>query len=314
MGAKQNVGSVLSVRSNSVQLLGGRRSVVEALEGRQMLAAQISGTVYEDMTGNGLTRDDRRAQAITVNLYHDVDNNGKLEAADGGPIASKVTKRGNYRFSKLEIGNYLVEEVLPANAVRTAPATSPVRDVDVLKNKKYGKINFAHYVDRFDEGALQNVSYVINGTTTVTTLAGNVKQGDTVEARFTLTSKQTVSLVSYKTTSPLGQPLSDQYIYDKASATLKPGTYSLKVKVPNCYFQVDFTGGRPIDRFGHAYSNITYTKQSRLIDAAVGGENANPAGTNWHTQKQDKDVVKGKNGKWHGVFYFFKDRFISKWR
>jgi hypothetical protein len=80
----------------------------------------------------------------------------------------------------------------------------------------------------------------------------------------------------------------------------------MKVTVPNCYFQVDFVAGRPIDHFGEPHGYVSYSDQDRLFSAAVGGVNANPAGTTWSTRDQDTDVVKHK-GKFHGVFFLAKD-------
>jgi hypothetical protein len=123
------------------------RATVESLEGRQMMAAHISGFVFNDVTGNGLTSDDRRAGAgINVNLYHDVNNDGALDAGDGPAIATATTKgSGRYRFGNVVIGNYLVEQVLPGGAVRTGPLYSSTIEVDALQNKHYKQNNFAHY-------------------------------------------------------------------------------------------------------------------------------------------------------------------------
>jgi hypothetical protein len=65
-----------------------------------------------------------------------------------------------------------------------------------------------------------------------------------------------------------------QKIFDVDTQTFGPGTHSLCVTVPDCYFQVDFVCGLPIDKFGPAGSNIFYTPQGRLIDSDNGGKNA----------------------------------------
>src|SRR5262249_49556474 len=53
-----------------------------------------------------------------------------------------------------------------------------------------------------------------------------------------------------------------------------PGRYSLKILVPNCWFQVDFVCGLPIDTHGPAGSNIFYSPQGRLFESANGGTRA----------------------------------------
>ena len=73
---------------------------------------QISGTVFEDLTGDGLTSEDAPLPGITVNLY-----------LDGGvnPVASAVSAAdGTYSFSNLGPGTYTLAEVLPANTILTA--------------------------------------------------------------------------------------------------------------------------------------------------------------------------------------------------
>src|SRR5207248_8249312 len=63
---------------------------------------------------------------------------------------------------------------------------------------------------------------------------------------------------------------SKQTLFDAASITnASPGKHSLKVIVPNSYFQIDFVCGLPIDPFGPAGSNIFYSAQGRIF----GGDN-----------------------------------------
>lgn len=326
-------------RVRSVSARSPRRSTgfstIEQLEGRQMMAAQISGTVFNDITGNSITKDDKGASAVVVNLYKDVNANGKLDAADGVAVAStKTNSAGKYSFSKLAVGTYFVEETVPTNAVRTSPYLDSAIKVDVTnKNGNYKNNDFANYYKTFDKNAVKNVTYVINGTKTVTTLKDNVAQGDVVEVKFTLTSKQTVSLVSYKTTDVSGDPLSEQTVYDKVTATLCAGTYCMRVRVPNCYFQIDFVGGKVIDQFGPRGGNANYTNQGRLIDSDKGGTNActdcGPKKDNDCKDRDkdkcddrdrdkdkdkcdDKDKDKGKGSTWCNFFVWVKKCFIAK--
>src|SRR5579862_9364431 len=94
---------------------------IEMLERRALLSASISGTVFHDITGNGMSADDTPLAGQTVKLYKDVNGNGILDAADGASIASKTTgAAGTYSFTGLALGKYIVADA-PVNAVRTGP-------------------------------------------------------------------------------------------------------------------------------------------------------------------------------------------------
>lgn len=87
---------------------------VESLESRRLLAvtdlAFISGTVFKDITGDGLTPGEEVSGAL-VRLYDDANGDGLLSSADGAPIA--VTNSGSggaYQFSNLTAGDYIVEQ------------------------------------------------------------------------------------------------------------------------------------------------------------------------------------------------------------
>src|SRR5689334_14189646 len=82
---------------------------LEQLERRALLSASISGTVYHDLTGNGLTPDDTPLSGAIVRIYKDVNGNGMLDAGDGAPIGAKTTgASGTYTFNNLALGKYLV--------------------------------------------------------------------------------------------------------------------------------------------------------------------------------------------------------------
>src|SRR3712207_8709920 len=69
-----------------------------------ILSATISGTVMQDVTGNGLTADDKPLAGVVVKLYKDVNVNGVLDAADG--------KRSEEHTSELQSRQYLVCRLL----------------------------------------------------------------------------------------------------------------------------------------------------------------------------------------------------------
>ena len=91
----------------------------EPLEPRSLLSATmlptISGIVYQDMTGNGLTSDDTRLSNVTINLYRDGGDGvfeGKNAGSDDtllGTVASDAN--GKYAFPNLYPGTYFVQEL-----------------------------------------------------------------------------------------------------------------------------------------------------------------------------------------------------------
>jgi hypothetical protein len=250
---------------------------VESLERRALFAATISGIVLQDVSGNGFSIDDPGLSGVVVKLYEDVNGNAELDAADGAAIASQASAAdGRFEFTGLAVGKYILEDVLPANHVRVEPLFSDTIAIDVTKpNGEYDSNVFVNYVKTNQLADISNVSYTINGTTTVSTLLGNVQQGDTVTANFTVKAGKTIelSLVAYKADAPYSSAENLQYqkIADLATGVFTAGPHSLTVVVPDCYFQVDFVIGKAIDPFGPAGSHILYGAQNRLISFANGG-------------------------------------------
>ena len=112
---------------------------------------------------------------------------------------------------------------------------------------------------------------MINGCKQVTDLRGNTNQGDLVQAFFTVAAggQATVSLVSYTAPDPtyIAAHASQQQIFDLATGTYGPGTYSVTVQLPNSYYQVDFRL-RPGDRPpGAGRKQHLLSAQGRLISA-----------------------------------------------
>ena len=104
---------------------------VECLEDR-LTPSGISGHVFQDVTGNGLTADDTALKGVRVELFRDVNHDGKLDRHDGAPVAVAFSKQdGSYSFSGLSAGTYFVREVLPFHNVRTAPVLSDYYTVNL---------------------------------------------------------------------------------------------------------------------------------------------------------------------------------------
>ena len=73
-----------------------------------------------------------RAAPVTASL---VFGGAVLTAADGGPVATKVTAAdGTYSFSSLGAGTYFVQEVVPTGYVRTGPALASYYTVTLAAN------------------------------------------------------------------------------------------------------------------------------------------------------------------------------------
>ncbi len=246
----------------------------------------IRGRVFSDITGNGLTDDDLPMSGVTVQLYADANDDGVLGSGDGGPVATITSgSDGSYGFAPDAEGRFFIQEVVPGGYVRTHPTLDSYYTVDAVEGTA-ANLDFANYV-KSCPCALTNIVYTVEHcgkTKTVTDLRGNVKQGDTVSVTFTVKdgTTATVSLVSYLVPSDHWVPEEayEQRIYDSDIAyDLDPGTYTLSVEVPEAYFQVDFVCGLPIDHFGPAGSNITYSSQGRLYSADNGGNRASIPGT-----------------------------------
>jgi len=242
----------------------------EVVEGEPK--GSLGGRKYRDLTGNGQSGDDVPLGGTTI--YVDLDQDGVLDAGEPSAVTAPD---GSYAIGGLDPGTYQVREVVPIGHVRTGPALLPYHLVTVVggghatTNTGAQPIDFYNF-KKCDPCTATNVYFVINGTKTVTNLRGNVDQGDVVTVYFTLPAgvTETFSLVSYTAPDPYfdATRASLQEVFQVDSGTFTgPGTFSLTVQVPNCYFQIDFVCGPVIDRLGPAGSNIFYTPQGRLISA-----------------------------------------------
>ena len=90
-----------------------RRLRMERLDKRELLAGDIntiSGTVYNDLTGNGLTVDDTRLSGIDVRLFRDGGDN--VFGGDDTTIGTRTTAApGTYLFEDLEPGLYFLQQL-----------------------------------------------------------------------------------------------------------------------------------------------------------------------------------------------------------
>lgn len=96
--------------------------LVESLESRQLLAANIIGTVYEDIDRSG-TRTNGENGIAGWTAFSDVNKDGSLNV---GEPSSVTDVDGNYRFNSVAAGSYRVGVVLQSGWVATSPATTDI--------------------------------------------------------------------------------------------------------------------------------------------------------------------------------------------
>ncbi len=134
---------------------------------------------------------------------------------------------------------------------------------------------------------VSNVSFSLtnNGkTSTVSDLAGNTQQGETVTANFTVPAGayDELTLVTY--TAPEGfyeaGDANLQVVSSVATGFFGPGAHTLgPVTIPNSFYQIDFVCGSVITTLGPESTNPNnfYHAQNRFISGDNGG--VNPVGS-----------------------------------
>jgi parallel beta-helix repeat protein len=93
--------------------------------------ASITGHVYEDQTGDGLSTDDTPLAGVTVELYLDRNANGKVDGSDTLVATAVSDANGVYAFTNLAAGHYVVQQVLPTGYTQTTPSGSTVYALNV---------------------------------------------------------------------------------------------------------------------------------------------------------------------------------------
>lgn len=97
------------------RMANARRLRMESLERRNLMAADfasITGTVYTDLTDDGLTGDDARISGATVRLFRD-GGNATFDNGGGDDVSVGTTTTdgsGLYRFDDLIAGTYFVQQ------------------------------------------------------------------------------------------------------------------------------------------------------------------------------------------------------------
>ncbi len=99
-----------------------RRLFLETLETRQLLAASIIGTVYEDMDRSG-GRNNGENGVSGWTVFLDANSDGALNA---GELSGTTNVDGDYSFNSVAPGNYRVALVMKQDWVPTSPLSKNV--------------------------------------------------------------------------------------------------------------------------------------------------------------------------------------------
>jgi hypothetical protein len=96
-----------------------------ALVGGTNAVGQISGKIFEDVNGTGSV--DRFKPGLAgVTVFIDLNNNGMI---DQGEPTTTTNDRGDYSFTGLQAGTYVVRQAMPGNVLQTLPANEAPYEV-----------------------------------------------------------------------------------------------------------------------------------------------------------------------------------------
>ena len=250
----------------------------------------ISGTKFNDLTGNGFSSDDPGQCGVTIDLYQETNGSTGLQTGTGGDklVATTVTaSNGTYSFTDLAAGTYYVAESVPTGYIQTGggpngSAGCTYYTISASAGQTYTGNNFDDYFEPTCSPSSYSFAVTNNcGVTTkgLTNLSGNTAKCDAVTVTFTVTMTEQLTLVSYIAPSNTwNQSIAyEQQIFDQDSGTYTPGTYSLTVLIPNCDYQIDFVCGPAINELapptynGVAYGpdsgNVLYHSENRAISS-----------------------------------------------
>ena len=249
----------------------------------------ISGTKYLDLTGNGFSSDDTPQAGVTIDLYQATTAAARRSSPRRRPRATAPTASRSPRRAPITCRSRCRRAISRRAAGPAGSAGNTYYTIVAAAGHSYSGYNFDDY--QIPTCTPTNVCYKVTTPSgcsqTVTNLAGNTQQGDTVTVTFTVPSgmNDQLTLVSY--IAP-GSSFSDstayeQVIYQQATGTFAPGTHSLTVQIPNCDYQIDFVCGPAIaqlepsqnnDAYGPDTANILYHAEDRFISSDNGGTTA----------------------------------------
>lgn len=176
-----------------------RRLRMESLERRNLMAADfasITGTVYTDLTDDGLTGDDPRISGATVRLFRD-GGNGTFDNGGGDDVAVGTTTTnasGVYRFDDLIAGTYFVEQDAVTGQVQRA--SEQVKTVTISSAQAAGVSGQS--IDTFDTN--QTASGTVIGTPVTDVVAAGEAIGGQREMLVNLSADTLIDLISNSST------------------------------------------------------------------------------------------------------------------
>ena len=256
------------------------------------IGTSIGGTVFRDQTKNGGydAGTDTPLAAVTVGLY---DSTGTV------PLATTTTgSDGNYLFSNLPVGTYVVKETQPSGYVDTIGAAGPNTRTVVAPAGGIGGVNFGETLGS------------ILGTVWLDANKNGVRDGmgdpitpptDPGIAGVTVTLYDATGNTVLQTATT---DASGNYIFDN----LLPGTYVVKESQPLAYTDA-------ADFYGSLGGSVTNDEIGGIILAAgaVGTvydfseQGAIVSGTVWNDRDADGVIDPTEPGRLSGVLVTLDD-------
>ncbi len=112
---------------------------IEALERRMLLSGTISGTVFDDLNGNG-RRDAGEPGFANQTVFIDTNKNALL---DSGELSQLTNATGAFSFAALQEGKLRLRHLVPTGRRITAPG-SVFHDVSVLVDGSVAGLDFGN--------------------------------------------------------------------------------------------------------------------------------------------------------------------------
>ncbi len=175
--------------------VNSRKLRVESLERRQLMVSDlgaVTGTVYTDLTDNGLTVDDARLSNVTVRLYRDGGNNTfDNGGADDTLVGTTTTNvNGVYTFNDLLAGTYFVQQAAVTGVVQRN--TETVKTVTITPAQAAGTAGTT--VDAFTTS--QTLTANVVGTPVTDVVAAAEAIGGQREMFANLTGGASIDLIA----------------------------------------------------------------------------------------------------------------------
>jgi hypothetical protein len=150
--------STMIFTSRSSQTLGDVGSDLKDIGGGEVdICGSKSGRKFEDLNGDGDDEggEDPSLSGWTINLYED-DGDGVLEAGESTPLDTFVTdSNGEYEFTGLEPGDYIVCEVISDQAgwLQTFPTSSDSDAADCSIDSDLAPVGHAFEIEVLEDEA-----------------------------------------------------------------------------------------------------------------------------------------------------------------